>query len=347
MMRPKVSILMVARNARRFIDGALSSARDQTFRDLEVVVVDDGSTDDTAAIVKSHGAADPRVRLVDGPRRGLSAVRNASLSAARGRLGVVLDSDDVLHPRHVEDLVTAWERYGDPICAGNMVEFEEIGAHYRAQIFAQGPAWLGARRISLAEYVEAGMIGGSGVPLGYLKPLLDLDFLRSAEIGYDERLRIGEDLDFVIRAMMAGAHFRFLPQATYYYRRHAGSTSHRLSRDDLNGLLAATRDYTSGADPAFAELLKRRRRNLEGQLLQIAAIEAIKARQPLSALKSMAVQRDAFRQTVAALWEAVTKRVGRMVPVHASHRTTPIPEGGIMACLHSLALVDGETRVTP
>jgi succinoglycan biosynthesis protein ExoO len=307
MTLPLVSILMVARNAAAFIDAAIASARDQSLADLEIIVVDDGSSDDTAAIARDHAAQDVRVRLVEGPRRGLSAVRNASLDAARGRFAAILDSDDVLHPRHLEWLVAA--RAGAQICVTNMIEFETSSLSPR--LFAQGEPWSRARTIGAGEFVEHGMIGGGKVSLGYFKPLFDMDFLNAHGLRYDERLRIGEDFDLVLRALLAGAEYRFLPQATYYYRKHAASTSHRLARDDLEGLLHATHTYPAAGDDA--RWLQARRENLEGALLHLDAVAAIKAGRPLRALALAAGHADARRLTVATLGEALAKRAGRLL----------------------------------
>jgi succinoglycan biosynthesis protein ExoO len=304
---PLVSVLMVARNAAAFIDAAILSAREQSLRDLEVVVVDDGSGDDTATIARGHAAQDPRVRLVDGPLRGLSAVRNASLDAARGRFAVILDSDDVLHPRHLEWLLAA--RAGAQVCAANMIEF--AAGSRTPRLFAQGELWSRPRMIGAGEFVAHGMIGGGKVSLGYLKPLFDINFLNAHGLRYDERLRIGEDFDLVLRALLVGAEYRFLPQATYYYRKHAASTSHRLSRDDLEGLLNVASMYHAAEDDA--RWLRARRENLKGALLHLDAVAAIKAGRPLRALALAAAHADARRLTLATLGEALAKRAGRLL----------------------------------
>lgn len=315
MTAPLVSILMVARNAAAFIDAALLSAREQSLADLEIVVVDDGSSDGTARIVRDHARLDGRVRLLAGPRRGLSAVRNASLDAARGRYAVILDSDDILHPRHVEGLIAAQSGQEAGICAANMIEFEGEGPALRTRVFAQGEQWRHSRAIGAGEFVEHGMIGGAKVSLGYLKPAFDLAFLNAQGLRYDETLRIGEDFDLVLRALLAGARYRFLPQATYYYRKHPASTSHRLARADLEGLLravavyeAAVHEGAAGSDDA--RWLPARRDNLQGALLHLDAVAAIKARRPIRALGLIAANPDARRLTLATVREALAKRIG-------------------------------------
>jgi len=312
MIAPLVSILMVARNAAPFIDAAIVSARTQSLSDIEVVVVDDGSSDGTDKIVRTHAECDPRVRLVQGPRKGLSAVRNASLKAARGRFGAILDSDDILHPRHLEWLVAGWAKSGGQICATNMLEFREEGANLDIRRFASGLEWAEARQIAPAEFIERGLIGAKAPSLGYLKPLIDMEYLRSAGLRYDESLRIGEDFDLVLRTMLTGGRYGFQPQATYYYRRHAASTSHRLDSADLDGLLKAMVNYKCGAGGELPALLDQRRMNLKAALRHLEAIDAIKAGQPLRAASLVIGSPDARRMLFSTLKEAVAKRIDRI-----------------------------------
>ncbi len=102
MMRgPRVSVLMPAYNAAGTIREAIDSALAQTLSDLEVVVVDDGSRDETAQIVASY--ADPRVRLLRNPKNlGMPATRQRGADAARGEYLAILDSDDRAHPTRFE-----------------------------------------------------------------------------------------------------------------------------------------------------------------------------------------------------------------------------------------------------
>src|SRR4051794_4668106 len=92
--RPTVSIIMPAFNVEPFIGGAIDSVRSQTFKDFELLVVDDGSTDGTAAVVERHARADRRVRLICQPNRGLSTARNLALGQSSGAYIAILDSDD-------------------------------------------------------------------------------------------------------------------------------------------------------------------------------------------------------------------------------------------------------------
>ncbi|MEE4454466.1 glycosyltransferase family 2 protein [Novosphingobium resinovorum] len=316
MTRPIVSILMVARNATKHIDAALLSARAQTLTDIEIIVVDDGSIDETPARVAAHVHADRRVRLISGPQKGLSAVRNVSLNAARGGLAAILDSDDCLHPQHIENLVQHHAKTGAHICVSNMIEFVEVRSTIRKKVFAQGACWRLSREVTLEEFVLGGAIGTRATSLGYCKPLFDIQFLRYHGITYDERLRVGEDFDLVLRMMLAGGIYRFVPQLTYYYRKHAASTSHRLTLADIEGLIVAGRGYHID-DTSIAEILESRLENLEGVRRQICALSAIRQGRWIQALRLAGTHREACRLTLSSLWESVLKRVGLFALSHS------------------------------
>src|SRR5215203_2614836 len=91
--QPLVSAVVPAYNASRTVVEAVNSVLTQTVRDLEVIVVDDGSRDDTADVVRSID--DPRVSLITKQNEGASSARNAGIRAARGRYVAFLDADDL------------------------------------------------------------------------------------------------------------------------------------------------------------------------------------------------------------------------------------------------------------
>jgi len=95
---PRVSVVLPARNAARHLDEALDSILGQSLADLELVAVDDGSTDDTATILAARRALDPRVRVVAGAGRGVARALAAGLDAARAELVAIMNADDVALP---------------------------------------------------------------------------------------------------------------------------------------------------------------------------------------------------------------------------------------------------------
>ena len=306
---PVVSLLMVARNSEHFINEALLSARRQTMREIEIVVIDDGSTDATLAIASRHAHVDPRVRVYPGPQAGLAAVRNCSLRRARAPWAAILDSDDLLHSRHIEHLYAAAVTQGVEMVAANMLCFREGGGS-SVSLFAEGQLWRERRCITHAQFVRAGRLNLPGVQLGYLKPLFNLEFMRAKGIEYDPDLRIGEDYEFVNRALGAGARYSFLPQPTYFYRRHEASTSHRLSRRDLVGLLAVTRPGKAEArNLELVDAIARRRQSLVDALAHLDTVDALKRRDWRTAGYLLRTNREVPRLLMRSAIEGALRRL--------------------------------------
>jgi len=111
---PLVSIVVPAYNAARYLGDALDSLRAQTISDIEILVVDDGSSDATRAVATRHAAADARVRVIarDAPSGKPSIARNQALAVARGRYVAFLDADDTSIPTRLESMLHALQRTG-------------------------------------------------------------------------------------------------------------------------------------------------------------------------------------------------------------------------------------------
>lgn len=115
MSAPHVSVIMPAHNAARFISRGMASALGQSARELELIVIDDGSTDATASIVGHYG--DPRVRLFRQPNLGVSRARNRGLQEATGVWVAFLDSDDEWAPDFIETMLCALTASPDSVLA--------------------------------------------------------------------------------------------------------------------------------------------------------------------------------------------------------------------------------------
>jgi glycosyltransferase involved in cell wall biosynthesis len=142
---PTVSVVMIHHQAERFIDEAIASVRAQTIADWELLVVDDGSTDGSAAIVARHAAADPaRLRALAHPgggNRGMAAARNLGMAAARGRAIAFLDADDLWRPERLARHLTALDAHpAIDVVLGSTVEWcsWEPGARRSDRVLSPG-----------------------------------------------------------------------------------------------------------------------------------------------------------------------------------------------------------------
>ncbi len=121
--RPQVSVIVPVYNVEAYLDECLTSLRNQRYRQLEILVVDDGSPDGSLAIAERHAAEDSRVRIIRQPNGGLGAARNAGIKHATGAYLTFVDSDDVVPPLAIGAMVGSAERTGSDMVVGAALRF--------------------------------------------------------------------------------------------------------------------------------------------------------------------------------------------------------------------------------
>lgn len=219
-VRPRASVVITCHNQGAFLAQAIESALAQTYPGVEVIVVDDGSTDETAEVAARY----PDVRLVSQPRAGLPAARNAGLGLCTGDVVTFLDADDRLLPHAVETGVRALLAHPEAAC---------VAGHYRL-IDAAGTVTAEWTRAPVdfdpyAALLRRNHIGMHAAVLYRRAVLVELG-------GFDTTLRACEDYDVYLR--LARAHDIHVHGVLIAeYRRHAGN----LSRDPVLMLEAALR----------------------------------------------------------------------------------------------------------
>jgi succinoglycan biosynthesis protein ExoO len=278
---PTVSIVMANFNGAAYLPDAIRSAQSQSLRNLEIIVSDDSSSDDSIAIVAGLMAEDPRIRLVRGCRNGgPAAARNRALALAQGEWIAVMDSDDLMHPDRLTTLVEVARRDNADIVADNVVEFETSGSKPPRSLlsgrWAHEPFW-----VEICRYIQLNHLYGRGPALGYLKPLFRKTILTGPTARYDETLRIAEDYNLVLRLLYAGRQMRVYPLPLYFYRKHNTSTSHRLNERALEALKATDVRFlgkVSRENEPVAEAVKRHMKSVETALAFEKLLNALRSR---------------------------------------------------------------------
>ncbi len=215
---PLVSVIIAAYNAAAFIEDTCRSVMRQTYEALEVIVVDDGSTDDTAAVVAALSAADPRIHLIQQQNFGVAAARNRAIAAASGEYIAPLDADDVWDPtkiaRQVARLEAAGPGTGMAYCWWAWIDVA-------GTVLDRSPYWRIEGQV-LDRLVEVNFTGSASVPL-FRRASLE------AVGGYDAALRAKgaqgcEDWDLAMR--VAGRYqVVAVPAMLVGYRRRGDSMS--------------------------------------------------------------------------------------------------------------------------
>jgi glycosyltransferase involved in cell wall biosynthesis len=319
----EVSVIVANYNGEKFLADAIHSACNQSLRNIEVVVSDDASTDSSVQIIKALAAEDGRIRLIESSANGGPAVaRNRALDIARGRWISVLDSDDLMHPDRLSWLIEEGTKSNADIVADDLLFFD---TDYRSpsQTLLAGRWSKAACWIAPEDYLATNNFYGKGPALGYLKPVFRTSMIEKQNLRYDEQLTISEDYNFVFQLLMAGAAFRTLPKAGYFYRRHSGSISHRLSSKALENILEAERGWAERwPQGSLQPLFRARERSIRRAIAFEALVQAIKSRQLLEAA-SIAVTDPAAASLLRLPLEQFFRRL-RSDP-NSKRRSSPDP----------------------
>lgn len=304
---PVVTVVVAAFNVEPYVDEALLSIRGQSLDAIEILVVDDRSTDGTRERLVRQSLLDPRVRIIDGPGNGPAAARNMAIAQARGRWIAIVDADDVIEPNRLARLTAEGDRHAVDAVADNMTAFYEEDPT-RDHPWIDAAVWPTPRALTFKDLMNGGLGAPPAPELGYLKPVLRRT--RLAQLGdvYRENLIIGEDFDLMARWTAAGFTYRYEPQADYRYRRRVSSLSYRLSPDQIDDMIAAL-DGLDAAAPQFDPVsVGRRAKALRDVQRYARRVESLK-RRDLSALASLLTDGDDRRRLVSSIREGVGRRL--------------------------------------
>ena len=241
-MAPSVSVVIPCFNYGRFLPEVVASIRNQTYGDHEIIVVDDGSQDDTEAVARALG-----VRYLRQPNQGPSAARNTGIAAARGRYIGFLDADDAWHPEKLARQVPILEErpevvfvytdttYFDGATGRDVGRHGERFAHHHGRI--------------LGPLIEAGNFISSATPL-VRRTVLE------AVGGFDPVMRFAEDWDLWVR-LAAHGEVAYVDEPLARYRVHGAQASRNV--DALrDGQLRVLNKVRATGDTAAAGVDMRR-----------------------------------------------------------------------------------------
>jgi glycosyltransferase involved in cell wall biosynthesis len=242
MAAPAFSVVMPAFDTASMIGGAIASVLGQTRGDLELLVVDDGSTDGTPDVVRSFGG-DDRVRLLqNGGRKGPGAARNLAIAEARAPFVSMLDSDDLWLPTYLERVGAALERHPEAglACCGHWTLEEPPGLIRRGDQREQHPEplWLDANEL-LRRLVVRNFLVNSTVTVRR-SVLVEIG-------GCTSELRAAVDFDLWLRIAAAGHGAVCVPEPLAVYRVRAGSIQNE-PRNERRAFEALHRVYSSVAE---------------------------------------------------------------------------------------------------
>ncbi|MEP4803185.1 MAG: glycosyltransferase family 2 protein, partial [Hyphomicrobiales bacterium] len=231
---PTVSVIMANYCGAKYIERAVRSVLAQTIENIEIIVVDDASTDNSLEILRGIAAEDQRVEIVAvETNAGPGASRNLALSKVKGKWVAIVDSDDVIHPERFEILLDWAGKLDTDAIADDLVFFPANGSELNTTLLEM----LDVKEpleVTAEYFLESDTDGSSQPPLGYLKPVFKRKLV--ADLRYPD-LFIGEDYEFLLNFLLDKGFMHIVPEALYFYRRHTDSISFRLSESTVTGMI--------------------------------------------------------------------------------------------------------------
>jgi glycosyltransferase involved in cell wall biosynthesis len=245
-----VSVIMPAYNAEKYISEAIESVVQQTYTNWELIVVDDGSTDNTAAIVKEYAAKDNRVRYIQQPHHNQARARNNGLPHASGELIAFLDADDIWISDKLETQVEVMSRYPLDLTFSDGYFFETT------------PAVDLQKRINIKYGKYSGQQGVNDFLAANRIPLMTA-VARKTSLekvnNFSELPGIHEDYDLWLRMLIKGNTFLGINTCLAYYRVHTASSSSGegkilfLDINTLQNIAEKYPEYKTGAQRSIVD----------------------------------------------------------------------------------------------
>jgi succinoglycan biosynthesis protein ExoO len=315
MDRVDVSVIIAAYNVERYIERAVSSALSQDDVRVEVIVVDDCSTDRTRNIVATID--DARLSCIALSRNGgPGAARNAGFARAAGTWIAILDGDDAFAPgRLARCLRRAEEAKADIVVDNLMVMRESDGVEFPMFPPSRLPR---SGFLDLAGFISGNSSFFQSYTSGYLKPLFLAEFTRKHCLSYDPDIRIGEDYFFLADHLACGAVCAMEPSAGYLYTARAGSTSHRLVPEDMIRISDCDKKFLSRhrLDKAAVKAQRRRNFGIEEARAFTVLVQGLKQRNIIEVVRALMINPSC----ICRLRDPIRAKVEKFLKTKSSER---------------------------
>lgn len=212
--RPKVSVIMPVYNRERYLSQAIESVLNQTYGDFELIIVDDGSTDNSQAIIKEYAGKDKRIRYAFHEKnRGVSAARNTALAMAQGEWIALIDSDDAWHPERLEKLLKIVQE-GVFVADDLLFCFDRDGEliPWKKQLASFGIRSCKDRVLEMdfASFLRKGCPG--------LQPIFSRSVVATYGLQFTEGCQFTGDFEFWCHLFRVGLKLRILLEPLYFLR---------------------------------------------------------------------------------------------------------------------------------
>ena len=212
-IKPIVSILVPVYNVSKYLRQCLDSLVNQTLSDIEIICVNDGSTDESGKILQEYAAVDSRIVVVNKANGGLPSARNAGLDVARGKYVGFVDGDDYVDSDMYRKMYNAAIANNADIvvCGGHLFPKEEKASQWLKDV-------LSPRDITYRAGGEEALYSERGAKPFLWRDLIKKQLIDEHNFRLDESIVVGEDQAFQFKVFPAAKRVTFISDKLYYYR---------------------------------------------------------------------------------------------------------------------------------
>ena len=276
---PLISIIIPVYNTKKYLRDCIESVFSQTYRNLEIILIDDGSTDGSGQLVDDYAKSDRRVKVIHQKNQGLSGARNTGLKHVTGKYVTFIDSDDRIEPDMIKGLLDALKESGANIA---MCSFKEkypngrtksFNNHHHRQVFAPASALTN-------------MLQEKGFMVSTTMKLYPSEFFKDIEFPTG---KLHEDVGTTYKLIMKADKIVFIPNEYYIYVHHSNSIINQSFDDRKLDLIELTDQMCDDIDskyPKLKNITNERRMRARFSILRQIPIKHPKTKELLKYIKT-------------------------------------------------------------
>lgn len=226
-----ISIVIPIYNAEKYLEECLNSIKNQTYKNFEVIMVNDGSKDDSETICMNFLRSDSRFRYLKKENGGVSSARNVGLDNVEGDYITFIDADDWVDENYLDLLITTVKKNHSDIVVSSYKQFNNIDIFYLRAYSLQEKYLLNFERMNRDDFLtifpklmSTNVCFNNAVAKLFRKELVN-------DLRFDTSIKYGEDLDFYFRLYLTVDSISYVDEPTYVYRVHGDSTTSNFNQE--------------------------------------------------------------------------------------------------------------------
>ena len=278
-LKPTISIIIPVYNAEKYLKDCITSVLSQTYYNLEIILIDDGSTDSSSQLVDVYAKSDSRIKTIHQKNTGLSGARNTGLKIATGKYVTFVDSDDQIAPGMVKGLLTALQESNADIA---ICSFKETYPNGKTKHFSHNHS----TQTYTAKEALAAMLQEKGFMLSTTIKLFPTQYFKNIKFPLG---KLHEDVGTTYKLFFKASKLVFVPDEYYIYMHHDNSIINQTFDDRKFDLIKLTDQMCDDIDTKYPDLkniTKERRMRARFSILRQIPLGHPKAKSIVNYLKT-------------------------------------------------------------